>query len=142
MRGTCVLMALFGILHAGPLLAQGARGELAAPACDGDIANVRLTEISPTGTMEGYLKALDAHRAWYRAHGFTNNEIFATRVMVTEPGTNKLKYSDTQVLAFHIRPPYMPGSTGHDAAWDAFHQLYRENSIIKTSYNICMPKTR
>ena len=141
MRRVLFLLGLFAVVLVRPALAQ-ATGELAAPPCDGDVANVRLTEITPTGTMQGYLKALDAHRAWYRAHGFTGNDIFAARVMIPEPGTKTLKYSETQVLAFHIRPPFMPGSTGHDPAWDAFHQLYRENSIIKTSYNICMPKNR
>ena len=146
MRNLVVLAAVFGLLQAPTALSQtaaphpGADG--APPPCDGDIANVRLTEISPTGTMEGYLKAVAGQKAWYRAHGFKDNEIFVSRIMVMDPATKSLKYSNTQVLAFHIRPPYMPGSTGHDPAWDAFHQQYRENSDLKQSFNVCMPKAR
>ena len=139
MRHVLAFATLFTILLAHPASSQPS-GALVAPPCDGDIANVRLTEITPTGTMAGYLKAVNDHRAWYKAHGFTGNEIFVSQVMVENPATKKLEYSKTEVLAFHIRPPFMPGSTGHDAAWDTFHDLYRKNSNIKATYNICMPK--
>jgi hypothetical protein len=154
MRNLAVLAVLFGALQSLPALAQApltqpaaqasagpAPGKFAAPPCDGDVANVRLTEIIPGGTMEGYLQAVDAHRAWYRAHGYKNNEIFVARLMVEDPTTHQLTYSKTRVLAFHIRPPFMGGSTGHDAGWDNFHDLYRKNSNIVTAYDICIPKT-
>ena len=108
MRVLVVLAAAFGLLQASAAVSQPAAphpgAEGAPPPCDGDIANVRLTEISPTGTMEGYLKAVAGHKAWYRAHGFKDNEIFVSRIMVMDPATKTLKYSNTQVLAFHIRP--------------------------------------
>lgn len=115
-------------------------GTYAAPPCDGDVANVRLTEIIPGGSMKGYLKAVADHRAWYRAHGFKNNEIFVSKLMVEDPAAHKLVYSKDRVVAFHIRPPYMGGSTGHDAGWDAFHAEYSKNSKIVTTYNICIPR--
>ena len=68
--------ALLGMVLAQPALAQmsapasksgaPAPGAYAALPCDGDVANVRLTQILPTGTMKGYLQAVDEHRAWYR----------------------------------------------------------------------------
>ena len=152
MRKLVVLAALFGTFQVQPAQAQLTQpnapasapplpGSFAAPPCDGDVANVRLTEIIPGGTMEGYLKAVDAHRAWYRAHGFMNNEIFVSKIMLEDPATHKLVYSQDRVLAFHVRPPYMGGSTGHDAGWDAFHAQYSKNSNIVTTYNICIPRT-
>ena len=152
---TCSAIALFAASQAQPALARDpltqpkgpapkAQGPLpgtfAAPPCDGDVANVRLTEIIPGGTMDGYLKAVADHRAWYRAHGFKNNEIFVSKLMVEDPATHKLTYSKDRVVAFHIRPPYMGGSTGHDAGWDAFHAEYSKNSNIVTTYNICIPR--
>jgi len=149
MRHLMVLAALFGLIVAQPALSQApgnapvrTGNEAVAPPCDGDIANVRLIQITPKGTMANYLKALDAHRAWYRAHGFTKNQIFAAKVMVLDKASNSYKCAKDQMLSFHIAPPFMPGSTGHDAAWDAFHNLYRENSDIKTTFNVCMPKNR
>ncbi len=47
--------------------------------------------------------------------------MFVSKLMVEDPATHRLVYSKNRVVAFHIRPPYMGGSTGHDAGWDAFH---------------------
>lgn len=152
MRRLISFAALLGMALAQPALAQmsapaaksgaPAPGAYAALPCDGDVANVRLTQILPTGTMKGYLQAVDEHRAWYRAHGYKDNQIFVSRLMVPDPAKHELKYSDTEVLAFHIRPPFMPGSKNHDAAWDLFHKHYSENSKIEVGYNVCMPKNR
>jgi hypothetical protein len=44
-------------------------------------------------------------------------------------------------VAFHVRPPFMGGSTGHDTGWDTFHNLYRKNSNIVKEYDICILRT-
>jgi hypothetical protein len=112
-----------------------------APACAGDIVTVRRIEIKPPATLEQYLKTMDVHRAWYRRHGFKNNEIFAARIVVTDPSTGKTSYSTSELIAYHIRPPYGPNTTTvHDPAWIAFHKTYDEISSIKEQYQICMPK--
>ena len=139
MLRTLLLIGILAVAHAAPASAQTAPD---APPCDGDVAVIRLTEITPTGTMKAYLAAVDAHREWYRSHGYTGNELYVTKVAVTDPKTHVMTYSENQVLAFHVRPPLMPGTTGHDASWDAFHQQYRDNSVIKTSYIVCIPKKR
>jgi hypothetical protein len=115
-------------------------GKFAAPPCDGDVAVLRLTELTPNGTMEGYLKAVAAHLGWFRSHGYANDDMVVAKVMVEDPSTHQLTYSKNRVLAIHMRPPVMGGSTGHDAGWDAFHDLYRKNSNIVESYNICIPR--
>lgn len=119
---------------AGPL-----PGTFAAPPCDGDVAVLRLTELTPNGTMAGYLKAVAAHLGWFHSHGYANDEMVVAQVMVEDATTHQLTYSKNRVLSIHMRPPFMGGSTGHDAGWDAFHDLYRKNSNIVTAYNICIP---
>ena len=112
----------------------------ATPACAGDIVTVRRIEVKPPATLEQYLKTMDVHRAWYRRHGFKGNEIFAARIVVTDPTTGKAAYSTTELIAYHIRPPYGPNTTTvHDPDWIAFHKTYDEISRIKDQYQVCMP---
>ena len=75
----------------------------AMPACDGDIAIVRVSTIKP-GAMQGFMAAVTAHKAWYRSHGFNDNVIVASRVMLFDEKTKVTKYSDTEVMTYHIRP--------------------------------------
>jgi hypothetical protein len=117
-------------------------GKFAAPPCDGDIAVLRVIEIPPKGSMEGYLEAIATNRSWFRSHGYANDETAVARVMVEDPTTHQLTYAQNQVLSIHMRPPFMGGSTGHDADWNVFHDLYQKNSNIVTEYNICIPRTR
>jgi hypothetical protein len=117
-----------------------APGKFTAPPCDGDVAVVRLIEITPKGTMAGYLKAVATNLGWFRSHGYADDEMFVTQLMVEDPATHQLTYSKNRVLSFHIRPPFMGGSTGHDAGWNVFHDVYQANSNILTEYNICIPK--
>ncbi len=64
--------------------------------------------------------------------------IVASRVIVTDPATHAMSYSDSEVITYHVRPP---GSDAkHDAAWDAYVKQYRDTSDIKTQYLTCMPK--
>jgi hypothetical protein len=111
-----------------------------APACDGDVTVVRVSQVKPGGTLQGLMAAAAAHQKWYRDHGVMDNEIVVSRIMVRDTATRTVKYSDTEVLTYHIRPPG-PGrvQTG-DASWNAFVQQYRDNSEIKAEYVTCMPK--
>jgi hypothetical protein len=111
----------------------------AAPlACEGRIATVRVSELTPAGSMSRFMAAVAAHKAWYVAHGVTNDEIFATRVILRDEKTHEQTYSDKQFVSFHIHGSRAPGPK-HDEAYDAFVRMYRENSEIKSEYNICMP---
>jgi hypothetical protein len=131
LRGVFFLAAL-AAFQASPALAQN--GQL---ACDGDIAVVRVSTIKP-GAMQGFMAAVAAHKAWYRSHGFKDNIIVASRVIQTDEHGGAMKYSDTEVISYHIRPPDSTGT--HDAAWDAYVKQYRDTSDIKTTYLTCMPK--
>ena len=110
-------------------------------ACDGRIATVRVSEIKPTGSVEGFLAAVAAHKAWTLSHGITNDEIFATRVILRDEKTHEQTYSTKELMTFHIHGSRQPGPK-HDEAYDAFVKLYRDNSDIKSAYDICLPNQK
>lgn len=110
------------------------------PACDGDIAQVRVSAIKP-GAMQGFMAAVAAHKAWYRAHGFTDNVIVTSKVLVRDEKTGAMKYSDSEVISYHVRPPRRAEvGPKRDAAWDAYVKQYRDTSDLKSEYTTCMPK--
>ena len=116
-------------------------GKFAAPPCDGDIAVLRLIEIKPKGTMAGYLTAVAKNLAWFRAHGYKQDDLAVAKVMVEDRATHQLTYAQDRVFSIHMRPPFMGGRGGHDSAWDEFHDLYQTHSNILTEYNLCIPST-
>lgn len=136
------LLVLF-IIAVFPAISAAAQTAPAAPApypaCDGDIAIVRVSQIKP-GAMAGFMKAIEAHKAWYRSHGYMNNEIYGAKVIAQDPATKTRKYSDAEVMTFHVRPPNLTGKP--DAAWDAYVKQYRDTSDIKSETTVCMPKTK
>jgi hypothetical protein len=125
------------------LQATPARGQTSTPACFGDMATVRVSQIKPGGSVQGFLKAVEAHKAWYRANGITDNDIVAARVLVKDEKTGlpSAKYSDTDVMSFHLRPPAASRTPNkNDAAWQAFLKQYRDNSDLKLEYWACIPR--
>lgn len=141
-RLTLVLTALL-TLHVSPLLAQQPPSP-ALPVCNGDIAIVRASEIKTGGTMKAFMDAVAAHKAWYRTNGVSDNEIFASRVIVKDEKTGAMKYSDTEVLTYHIRPPAAARTPhrGDDASWNAYVKMYRDNSDLKSECITCMPEMK
>lgn len=89
--------------------------------------------------MDGFMKAAAAHLAWYRANKITTNQIVTARVIETDRAAGTSKYSDTEVLQYHIRPPQRPANAD-DAAWKAYVKQYQDNSEIVSEYMTCMPK--
>lgn len=132
---TAIFLAALAALQVSSALAQNA-----PPLCDGDIALVRVSTIKPGG-MQGFMAAVAAHKAWYRDHGFGDNVIVASRVILRDEKTGAMKYSDAEVVTYHVRPPG-PAQTAakRDAAWDAYVKQYRDTSDIKNEYMTCMPK--
>jgi len=117
---------------------QNAPAAPAMPACDGVINIVRLSEITPTGSMDKFMAAVAAHQAWYSSHGYSD-VIVAARILERDPQTHAESYSEKQVLSFHyIKPDHGP-SPKHDEAWDAYVKMYSETSSIKDSYVACVP---
>ena len=122
--GLC--LAALAVFQGSSALAQNA-----PLACDGDIAVVRVSAIKP-GAMPGFMAAVAAHKAWYRSHGFGDNVIVASRVVLVDDTTGVMKYSDTEVITYHVRPPGREElAAKRDAAWDAYVKQYRDTSDIK-----------
>ena len=138
MRLVATLMLVF------VLQAADARGQTVLPACDGDITMVRLSTIKPTSSLQAFMKAQDAHLAWYRKNGFTTNHIYSARVLVVDKTAKQQHFSDTEVMTFHVRPPVATGaapiSAKDQAGWDNYVKMYRDSSDITSEHVICMPK--
>jgi hypothetical protein len=117
-----------------------AEGETAAPLpqCNGNFQIVRVSGIKPGGSMDGFLKAVEAHKAWYKSHGFKDNEIRAEKIMMQDPATHKWKDSDQEIMVVHVRPPQ---GVKRDAAWESFVKQYADNSEIKSERFVCVPKS-
>jgi hypothetical protein len=77
---TLLFLAALVVIQLPSALAQN------VPASDGDIAVVRVSTIKPGG-IEGLMAAVAAHKAWYHYHGFKDNVIVASRVIVTDENT-------------------------------------------------------
>ena len=107
-------------------------------ACGGRSATVRISDITPNGTAKGFMEAVAAHKAWLFSHGLTQDEVVTVPVVVRDEKTNARSYSDKEFWSIHIH-----GSNGpepkHDEAYDAFVKMYRDNSDIKSAYDICIP---
>jgi len=129
---------LIGFLSLGaiPSIAQ-----TAAPKCDGDIAIVSIYQIKSGGSMDGFLKAVDANQAWYRLNGITDNRIAASRVIVKDDATGGTKFSDAEVLTYHVNPPNDERTPEMgDSDWKAFEKQYDDNAEKKAEYTTCMPR--
>ena len=127
------------------MVLHGSHGysQTGAPACFGDLATVRVSLIKPGGTIQGFMKAVEAHKAWYRANGVNENDIVAARMLVKDektglPGT---KYSDTEIMVIHLRPPAAARTPNkNDAGWQAFLKQYKDHSDLKHEYFACVPR--
>jgi hypothetical protein len=113
-------------------------GQAPSLVCDGRRATVRISEITAAGSVKGFLEAVAAHRAWYFSHGLTKDEIVTVPVIVRDEKTKARAYSDKQFWSMHIHGPAGP-EPKHDEAYEAFTKMYRDNSDIKSSYDICLP---
>jgi hypothetical protein len=117
--------------------AQNAPATPAMPTCAGVINIVRISEITPTGSMDKFMAAVAAHQAWYASHGFSD-VVVAAPIVERDPQTHAESYSGKQVLTFHYIKPGGE-SPKHDADWDAYVKMYSETSTIKETTVACVP---
>lgn len=109
-------------------------------ACDGRHATVRISEITPNGSVKGFMDAVAAHQAWVRSHGLTKDEIITVPVIVRDDKTHARSYSDKQFWSIHIHGSNEPDPK-HDEAYETFVKMYRDNSDLKSAYDICLPNS-
>jgi len=89
--------------------------------------------------MAGFMAAVAAHQEWYKSHGFKDT-IFVARTINFDPATKSYSYSDKEFLTYHLYPATSSGEPKHDEAWDAYVKMYKDNSVIKSTYFVCIPK--
>jgi hypothetical protein len=132
-----IMLFLFSFLalQTAPLFAQGAM-----PPCKGEMTIVRVSEVKP-GAMKSFMAAVDAHQAWYRKNGISDDHIFASRVYEKDAKSGAEKLSEKEVLTFHVNPPDSKHTPNrNDDAWKAYVKMYRDSSDLKSEYLTCMPK--
>jgi hypothetical protein len=114
----------------------------AAPLCGTDAVRlaIRVSDIKP-GTMDTFLSAIKAHQAWYKSHGYPDDVIVYGKLIVRDPSSNAMVFSDSEVLTYHFFGPMTQAQPVHDAAWDAYVKLYSDSSTIKETYLTCVPKS-
>ena len=121
------------------LMMLGATSAQAAEMCPGgQLAVMRVSKITPTGSMAGFREAARDHAAWYRAKGLPVTQ-FVAPVMVYSPKAKGQIASDREVLTVRLGSVEAPrGKT--DAGWAAFVAKYKANATILRETRTCFPK--
>ncbi len=123
-------------------LALGAAPAMAASPCKvGEPAIVRVSKISPKGSMAGFKKAVADHIKWYRDHGYTKDRQVIAAVMTFDPVKKVMLEAPDQVMTIHTHSTDVPLEK-HDAGWAAYVAEYRANSDIATETLVCLPNER
>jgi hypothetical protein len=100
-------------------------------------AVVRVSQIKPTGSMDGFKKAYADHVKWYADHNLSDK--FALEpVLIYDPAKGSATTAPDQLMTVHYRASTPPPHAG-DAAWDAYVAEYRANSDITTEILTCLP---
>jgi hypothetical protein len=87
MRLAATLLALAAMSLPGAAVAQNAASS--GPSFDGTLAIIRLSEITPEGSVDKFKAAVAAHQAWYASHGY-KDIIFESPVLVPTPRPKNL----------------------------------------------------
>lgn len=130
-----VMLAALCAMPGPAIHAQSSAPEV--PACEGAYNILRISEITPAGSMEKFMTAVAAHQAWYASHGYSD-VIFAARIAERDPQTKAFSYSGKLVMTYHYSKGDVPRSA-HDAAWDAYVKMYNETSSVKETHMNCVP---
>lgn len=120
-------------------VADVAMAATAADLCpNGDIAKIRLSKVTPTGSMAGIEKAVADHAKWYADHGFTEDRIIIAPVLVYDAANKTMRVAADQVMTLHMHSHEVPKDK-HDAAWDAYVAEYKANSDVASETVVCLP---
>lgn len=126
-----VLAAIAATLLPGAVSAQSST-QSACPS--GELTRIRLSKIKPAGSMAGFNRAVAAHTAWYKSHGFKLTQRVAP-VLVTANGKQQVSRDEVMTLSAGDNVP----RDKRDAGWDAFVAQYRANSTVEKETIVCMP---
>jgi len=126
----------------GMLLAIAGPAAAASPQelCkDGDLAEIRISNLKSPASRPEYEKATRDHMTWYRSHGFKATRQLVGTVIDFDPATASAAIDPAKVMTIHLNSP---GSqkTGplKDEAWDAYVAEYRDSSQIASTMLVCL----
>ena len=137
-------LSLMACVLAGALVCSASAraqtaGAAAPNACaSGDIEVVRISKLTPKGSMAGVEKAVADHGKWYADHGYAEDRVILAPVFVTEGGGTFPSISANQFLTIHAHAHQVPADR-QDAAWQAYVAEYDANSQIVTQSMVCIP---
>jgi hypothetical protein len=121
------------------LMALGVTQARAADLCPGgQVAVMRVSKITPTGSMAGFREAARDHAAWYRAKGLPVSQ-FVAPVMVYSPKAKAQVASEREVMTVRLGRADLPRGS-QDAGWAAFVAKYKANATIVRETRTCFPK--
>ena len=132
-------MKAFAILGAAALFALPALAHAADACPSGEYTVIRNSQIKPTGSVAGFAKAIEDHKAWYKSHGYTKDAFYWGQVMAVDPTTHQPKPVAGQYYTIHAASSDVPKEK-QDAAWAAFVAEYGANSSITSTTILCMQK--
>ncbi len=127
-------------LFLGVALAAGvATPASAADLCpSGDVAKMRISKVTPSGSMAGIEQAVADHDKWYADHGFTEDRIILAPILVYDAANKAMRVAPDQVMTIHMHSHEVPKDK-RDAAWDAYVAEYKANSDVASETVVCLP---
>jgi hypothetical protein len=117
-----------------------ARAASAIDLCpNGAITMIRISKISPKGTVAGFEKAVADHAKWYADHGYGEDRIVSAPVLVYDEANHTMVQATNEVMTIHTNAHPVPRDK-HDAAWDAYIAEYRANAEAGGETTACVPR--
>ena len=135
---TIALAGMFAITIPLAISSYALAADAPAACPSGNLAIIRISTITPKGTIAGFEKAAADHAKWYASHGYKEDQVIAAPVVLFDAATSKLSKSPDTVITFHYHSHDVPQDK-HDKAWDDYVAEYNVNSQIKSTTLVCMP---
>ena len=112
----------------------------AAALCPGGQPVVmRVSKITPTGSMAGFREAARDHADWYRAKGLPVTQ-FTAPVMVYSAKAKAQVASEREIMTVRLGTADVPRGK-QDAGWAAFVAKYKANATIVSETRTCWPRS-
>lgn len=127
-----LMTAALALAVASPATAAPSVSAETCPA--GKLQRVRVSEIVPGGSVEGFREAFADHARWYAAHGYKADRLTFSPVM-RESG--RARGTSQRLVTIHTGVSNVPRDK-QDAAWKAFAAKYKANSRIVSTTLTCM----
>jgi hypothetical protein len=120
------------------MLLVGGQAQAAELCPGGQLAVMRVSKITPGGSMAGFREAARDHANWYRAKGLPVTQ-FTAPVMIYSTKAKAQVASDREIMTVRLGSADLPRGS-RDAGWASFVAKYKANSTIVRETRTCLPK--